>query len=271
MVVVLLEQTSMGIGKRQPDGKKIVKLREQNGLKQNVLARDARISERLLRDIERRSKPVPASTITAIATALKVPAEEITIETQEASEVRYQQLKLKAVRSASELGWMAEEAHRYWWDLRVDPTSATAKEMQQLLMIIRRLVENVADEFDNEDLPRRAESERDEFEEMHLPRRTDFGTITRLARLQELLDTLRSGGVNVLAASYYHQSLTGAEDKGPGAKYPVPGNSEQIWRMAFILNIYFVPGGVDECEISIDTGDFPIERLESLLRQNKGW
>ena len=81
MVVVLLEQTSMGIGKRQPDGKKIVKLREQNGLKQNVLARDARISERLLRDIERRSKPVPASTITAIATALKVPAEEITIET----------------------------------------------------------------------------------------------------------------------------------------------------------------------------------------------
>jgi DNA-binding XRE family transcriptional regulator len=59
----------MGIGKRQPDGKKIVKLREQKGLKQNVLARDAGVSERLLRDIERTNKPVPATTITAIAMA----------------------------------------------------------------------------------------------------------------------------------------------------------------------------------------------------------
>ncbi len=61
----------MRIGKRQqPNGKKIVELRERCEMKQKALADDAGISERLLRDIEQRNKPVPTTTITAIASAL---------------------------------------------------------------------------------------------------------------------------------------------------------------------------------------------------------
>jgi transcriptional regulator with XRE-family HTH domain len=244
----------MGIGKRLPNGKKIVELRERNGLKQNALARDARISERLLRDIERRNKPVPATTITAIATALKVPPQDITLETPDTTPDASgsQQLKLRAVRSAYELSRMAEEAHRYQWDLMVDPTAATAKETQQLLRIIRRLVErfSVTDEFDNENPTGPSAQAPD-----------DFGYITRLARLQESLDTLRAGGVGVVAGSYCHMLVTRAEDEspGPGPKLrvsglPICGSEQMMLHIAGVLEILFVPGDVDEYEISVDTG-----------------
>jgi transcriptional regulator with XRE-family HTH domain len=42
----------IGLGKKQPDGAKIANLRKQKGLKQAALAKEVRISERLLRDIE---------------------------------------------------------------------------------------------------------------------------------------------------------------------------------------------------------------------------
>ena len=70
----------MGIGKREPNGKKIAELRKQQGLPQKTLAGKAdKMSERLLRDIERKNKPVSATYITAIATALGVPPDEITL------------------------------------------------------------------------------------------------------------------------------------------------------------------------------------------------
>ena len=114
------------------------------------------------------------------------------------------QLKLRAVRSASELSNLAGGAHRYNWDLSVDPTAATAKEMQQLLLIIRRLVEQdyVTDEFDKENVTT-----------MFAP--TNFKKFTRLARLQELLDSLLAGGVGVLAGSYYNHSWTNLDDRAP--------------------------------------------------------
>ena len=91
----------MGIGRKQPNGKKIVELRQQKGLKQELLARDARISERLLRDIERRNKPVAATTITAIATLLGATAPEITLSMPDkTSEASGYLLKLRVVRSA---------------------------------------------------------------------------------------------------------------------------------------------------------------------------
>ena len=67
----------MGLGTRQPDGRKIVKLRKQLEMKQEELAERARISVRHLREIERTNKSVPGTTITAIATVLKVTPGEI--------------------------------------------------------------------------------------------------------------------------------------------------------------------------------------------------
>jgi transcriptional regulator with XRE-family HTH domain len=244
--ITLLEQADMGVGNKRvrPNGKKIVSLREQKGLKQTVLAHEARISERFLRDIERKNKPVPATIITDIATALKVAPEEIT-----GASWGFETLKLTVVRSASMLSFMAEDADQYSWGLLlVDPTAATGEEMRQVLMIIRYLVErfSITDEFDNEDAGRGAE------------RPDDFRLIAEIARLQELLDSLRAGGVGVLAGLYL--SLTGAEDKSPGREFPVGANgeqvlngdnSEQVLSHKSILEIRFVPVHVDELEIAI--------------------
>jgi hypothetical protein len=109
-------------------------------------------------------------------------------------------------------------------DLGVDPTTATAKEMQQLLHIVRRLVErgSITDEFDTDDVAGEYALHPD-----------NFGSITRLARLQELLDALLVGGVGVLAGSYYDQS--GVLEQGQNQ----------------ILYIHFVPSDVREKVISV--------------------
>jgi transcriptional regulator with XRE-family HTH domain len=71
----------IGLGKKQPDGAKIANLRKQKGLKQAALAKEVRISERLLRDIERKNQPIPATKITDIANVLKTTPDEITLST----------------------------------------------------------------------------------------------------------------------------------------------------------------------------------------------
>jgi transcriptional regulator with XRE-family HTH domain len=246
----------IGLGRKQPDGKKVVELRKQLGLKQEVLADKVSISVRLLRDIETKNHPVPSTTITAIATELKVSPDQIIVPDQDQDDSeQYHALKLKPVRSASELANLCGEAHQYMWDVGVDPTSATAKEMQALLRTIRRLVvRSSTDEFDNENATGPGADAPD-----------DFGLIARLARLQEALDTLRANGVGVLAASYYKNSITD-RDKchrwGP-VPLPVPG-TEQFWQCVGNLEIRFVPGNVDENEISVDTG-IPFEQVKSLF------
>jgi hypothetical protein len=172
---------------------------------------------RQLRDIERKNKSVRGTTITAIATALKVPPDEITLpaSNETTPDENYRtRLKLRAVRSASELYHQAVHAHRYTWDLmNVDPTPAAAKEMQQLLHVIRRLVErdSVTDEFDSDNVTGSAEPP------------DNFGLITRLARVQELLDALLAGGVGVLAGSYFNDSWTSLEDPGLKLDLSLPG------------------------------------------------
>lgn len=221
----------MGIRKGQPDGKRIVKLREQKGMKQNVLAREARVSERLLRDIERTNKPVSATIITQIATVLGATEPQITLSTPDetlnppASPL----LKLRAVRSATELNRSALSAHHYDWRLNVDPSEATAEDMREVMTIldrlvnIRRLIERgmpcMGDKFDN------------------LP----FGEIPRLARLQELLEKLRANGVGVLAGSYVQHWPINNEDEEP---YDY-GDKRRI-RTEVILCVHFVPSEVDE-------------------------
>jgi transcriptional regulator with XRE-family HTH domain len=103
---MLLKEPEMrevtGLGRRQPDGGKIVKLRKQLEMKQEDLAERANMSVRTLREIERKNKSVPGTTITAIAAALKVPPHEITLpasnETTPDEDGRFR-VKLKAVRS----------------------------------------------------------------------------------------------------------------------------------------------------------------------------
>jgi DNA-binding XRE family transcriptional regulator len=81
--VVLQKELGMreviGFGRRQLDGGKVVKLRKQLEMKQEDLAERAHISVRHLREIERTNKTVKGTTITAIATVLKVQPDEITL------------------------------------------------------------------------------------------------------------------------------------------------------------------------------------------------
>lgn len=260
--VMLLKEPEMGevigLGRRRPDGGKVVKLRKRLGMKQEELAERAHVSVRHLREIERTNRSVPGTTITAIATVLKVSPDEITLPvSNETTPDEYDrtQLKLRAVRSASELSRQANDAHRYNWDLSVDPTPATAKEMQQLLQIIRRLVErgSVTDEFDTDSVTGQLAD---------YP--NDFGLITRLARLQELLNALLASGVGVLAGSYHNQSWT--EDKGPMTlPMPVPGNDGRRLKLEQILEIRFVPRDVEEKVISPDL-DPKFEEIEEELK-----
>jgi transcriptional regulator with XRE-family HTH domain len=260
----------IGLGRKRPNGSKITELRKQRGLKQSDLADRVHISERTLREIERSNHPIPATTITAIATELKVSQDQIILSTtqedfdledaitQEDLKNKDGRLELRGVRSGRALSLLAEEAHRSHWDVIVDPTAATAKEMQQLLKIIRRVVDerfsDVRDEFDGED----ATGGREEFP-------NDFRYIARLARLQELLDALWANGVGLLAASYYQNSWTNREDKSLGIKVGIPG-TEQVWMTQSILEIRFVPSDVDVTVLSIDTGR-PWKELQELLER----
>jgi transcriptional regulator with XRE-family HTH domain len=184
----------MAIGKKRPNGPKIVELRKQKELTQDALARRAGYSERLLRDIERNNHPVPATTITAIATALGTTPAEITLSTpDETPNASASLLKLRVVRSATELIGLADSAHGYEWKLKVEPSVATAEDMRQVMTIVARLVEHY--------ITRR----KDEFDKL------PFGEIVRVARLQELLEKLRANGVGVLAGSYVRQSLISKE------------------------------------------------------------
>jgi transcriptional regulator with XRE-family HTH domain len=235
------EQPSMGIRKDQPDGKKIKELRERREMKQKALADDAGISERLLRDIERRNKPVPASIITKIATLLGATAAEITLSTSDETEdasAFVSLLKLRAVRSANELNSLALSAYQYEWQLKVDPSEATAEDMRQVMTILDRLVD--VHRLRARGFP----CQGDEFDSL------PFGAIPRLARLQELLEKLRANGVGVLAGSYVRQSLINKEDDEP-YDYGDKGST----RPEVIMCVHFVPSEVDEEMITLILDD----------------
>jgi hypothetical protein len=111
------------------------------------------------------------------------------------------------------------------------------------LQIIRRLVAplSVTDEFDNDNLTGQGAAPPD-----------DFGAITRLARLQELLDALWASGVGVLAGSWYNHTWTSLEDEGAGIKLRLPGHDGRRLKLEQILEIRFVPADVKEEVIAVD-------------------
>ena len=234
----------IGLGRKRPDGNKIVNLRKQKGLKQERLADEANISVRLLRDIEKSNHPVPATTLTAIATALQTTSDEITLSTPAdgtpASSVSL--LKLTAIRSAKDLSALARDVTQLEYALEVDPGPETAKDMQHLMKIVRRFVDSryvrpweEKDEFDGE----------------------SFGEIPRLARLHQLLEQLREQGVGVIAGRYVRHSLsrTGNEDL-VSTFTPIRGNPEWSIKTDFILCLHLVPAEKQEGEIHIVPGSF---------------
>jgi transcriptional regulator with XRE-family HTH domain len=237
-----------------------VELRKEKGLKQGDLADTAKISVRLLGDIERNNHPVPATTITAIAAELKVNPSDITLSTPDASSPKAESLlKLRAVRSATALSALAEGATRYEWRLKIDPSAATTADMQAVMKIIQRLVarwlmnpsglltmpptqhlgsmEYVGDQFDNE----------------------KFGEISRLTHLQDLLTRLRTNGVNVIAGTYTHSWLRSLfEDETWHSDLiwvRVPGKTAaEIFETNLVLSLRFVPCDVEEEVVPINTG-----------------
>jgi transcriptional regulator with XRE-family HTH domain len=237
----------IGLGRKRPNGKKIVELRNKHGQKQEALAKKVSISVRVLRDIERSNHPVPATTITAIATALQTTPDEITLSTPDGTLIRSASLlKLTAIRSAKDLNDLAHDATQFEYALEVDPTPVTAPAMQSLMVIVRRLVQPW---------------ERDEFDLEH------FGDIPRLARLQEFLAQLREKGVGVIAGKYIRRSLASTkEDDFSFSEFtPIPGTQWSI-KADFILRLHLVPAEKQEDDIPIDPGKSFDRLLEEARR-----
>jgi transcriptional regulator with XRE-family HTH domain len=236
----------IGLGRRRPNGVKIANLRREKGLKQVEFAKKG-VSERLLRDIERHNHPVPATTITTIATALGTTADEITLSAHDATpDSSVSLLKLTAIRSAKDLNALASDATQYEYVLEVDPSAVTAPEMQWVLMIVRRLV-------------MRWENWRDDFDEQ------PFGEIPRLARLQELLGQLFEHGVGVIAGKYVRRFLKSKKDADFEDEF-IPDTEWSI-KTEFILRFHFVPAEKQEGDIRINPGK-PRDRL---LEEARRW
>jgi transcriptional regulator with XRE-family HTH domain len=221
------------LGRKQPDGAKIAALRNQSGLKQADLATKAGLSERVLREVERRNHRIPATTLTAIATALQTTPDEITLATDGRPESSISLLKLRAIRSGKDLTALASGAAFWEWHLEENPTPATAKDIQNLLMIVTRLVNSEkTDEFDTE----------------------PFGEIPRLARLQELLEQLRKQGVGVIAGKYGRYWLVRTEEELPFDLTPIPGKSDWSIKTTFVLCLRLVAAEKEEGDMQIRPG-----------------
>jgi transcriptional regulator with XRE-family HTH domain len=239
--------------KKPPNGGKITELRKERGLKQADLADKTNISVRRLRDIERKNLPVPTTDITGIAAVLKVDPGQITLSTPDASPTKAalptkagSLLKLRAVQSATELSALAE-VDKYEWGLKIDPTPATADDMQRVMVIVDRLIAGISLGWDG------FEYGRDEFDSQ------PFGEIPRLAWLQELLTKLRTNGVNILAGTYTRSQLRKLEKGeilGPNETEVRArgGTVEQVYTTKLVLKISFVPSDVEEEVVQIYTG-----------------
>jgi transcriptional regulator with XRE-family HTH domain len=268
-------------GRKQPNGRKIMELRKGKGLKQEDFAEDISISVRLLGDIERKNHPVPASTITAIAAKVKVNPSDITLSTPDAKAGSL--LKLRVVRSATELSALAAGATKYEWRLKIDPSTATAADMQAVMTIVKRLVAesygtlsgpSVMEAFGIwgpvvpkfimppiENLDDSPENVQDEFD------KEEFGDIPRLARLQDLVTRLGTNGVNVIAGTYTCSWLRSRRRKNENPNFDqiwvrVPRETtERIFETELVLSIHFVPSDVEEEVVPIKTGP-SLEELE---------
>ena len=155
-------------------------------------------------------------------------------------------LKLTVIRSAKNLSALASGATVFQWDVEVDPSPVTDKDMRHLLRIVERLVSS---------------SGRDEFDE------EPFGQIPRLARLQQLLEQLREQGVGVIAGKFGRHSLVSRAGQDPfiTTLTPIPGKPKWSINTHFILCLHFVPAEKQEGDIQIKPGN-SLDRLLEVAR-----
>lgn len=190
-----------------PDGKKIAQFRKELSLSQEALA-EGRISVRLLRDVERRDKPLGEVVLRNIATALKRPLDAIVLK--QAPKVDWEtiarprsrsQLLLELVKSGSELQTAAYYSAKFSWALEAEPVSETASLMEEVLKIVSREVNRGMDDPRFSDDPYRRKT--DDYDAQH-----EFPTLFRIARLNEILQLLAGRGIAVLSNTYVHRLCT---------------------------------------------------------------
>lgn len=191
-----MSSSVISIGRVIPDGKAIARIRKDKELSQEALAQQAKISQRLLRDIERRNHPVRKHCLLNIATQLGAPTEHIQLAQPAAVEpdtmlrpLPDTMLRLLPVEGALAMWEIARSADSLEWTLAVEPNSKTAQPMEAVLTILNRIVDGRPP----------LDCDLDEFD-----RNNKFSDIARLSRLGELLQALTDGGICVLANTYLH-------------------------------------------------------------------
>lgn len=229
-----------------PNGAEIARLRILKGFSQDYVSKATKISERRLRDIERKDHPFPRHRLLEIATVLGVLVEQIIKEEvcvsapsensradlaalfplQGPAPAPENMLQLHVTHDALHYWETARGCDAYEWTLAVTPTMAVAPLIDELLAITKRTVEGLV----MMDLHTNA----DEFDRQH-----EHPDVYRVARLSELVAELQAAGVTLLANTYYHNT----RNAGPNDPWVVKR-----------LRVMFAPPGAQKRLVEIDRG-----------------
>lgn len=190
-----------------PDGFKVAQFRHEKSLSQEALAREARMCERMLRDVERRNRPLRQPMLRNLATALGRSMDELIVKPKQGSfdwdaiakPLARDQLLLASIEDANELRLWATSAVSMTWQLDVKQVSTDAAAlMEEILRITHRWTNNgfepseIGEEF--------GRWKRDKYDDEHA-----FPDLFRLARLNEILSLLREKGICVLGNIYHYR------------------------------------------------------------------
>lgn len=228
-----------------PDGQAIARLRAEKGWSQESVAAATRISERSLREIERRDRPFPRPRLQDLATHLSVPIERI-LKAEPTAEIaphpdpslanlfplngptppQDDLLQLTAVKEALGYWDVARTCQELQWTLAVTPTRTSAPLIDEAISITTRTIAGLI-LFDHH-------SNADEFDRLY-----GNPDVHRLARLGEVLKELEDAGVVMLSNVYFHIP------RDPGPKDP---------GLVKRLRVLFAPPGTEKRMVVIDRG-----------------
>lgn len=180
-----------------PNGPKIIELRKSKGLSQRDVAEKSKLSERLLRDIERYSKKVTEYRLNNIANSLGTKVDAIKIHNLETETTSRNngtksndpsQVELREIKTGKELYELASLCGRYTWNFSVEPTLETAPIMEGILTIVNCIVNGLTsrttDEYDQE---------------------YTHSDLFRVAKLGSLIRELIENGINTLGNTYFFE------------------------------------------------------------------
>jgi transcriptional regulator with XRE-family HTH domain len=193
------------MGRITPDGSKVLQFRQQRGLSQEALARDARISERLLRDIERRNRPVLEVMLRNLATALSRPLDDLvsrqgSFDWQLLTPPRARDhLLLIPVRDGINLCNWASSSVSFTWHLQVSEIDKEAAAlMEEILQLVNRWTNNgLSEALEFDDYSQQEKS--DDYDKIHA-----IPDLFRIARAGEVFSILKEKGISVLSNRYIY-------------------------------------------------------------------